>query len=216
MYSIIAEPVEQVVVESFEFHVKGVNRIPTLSELFGFRSHPAYPAARRRCERQFGTSKYIGVQVGRSSCPKMAMESYENNPEASKHKRQAYGRSAQQWREMRGISQDAMARALGLSDAKAISRRERGEAPWSLDLLEKYAEVVDAGSVMNLLSPPDRVHIAHANQANPYGTNISYHEASAKEREQLLERIKHLEEEVLHLRKSEEFLREQLKKAQGS
>jgi transcriptional regulator with XRE-family HTH domain len=145
----------------------------------------------------------------------MAMESNENNREPTKGKRQAYGRSAQQWREMRGISQEAMARSLGLRDAKAVSRLERGESPWSLELLEGWAGVVEAGSVPNLLTQPDRVHIAHANQANPYGSNISYHEASAKEREQLLERIKHLEEEVLHLRKSEEFLREQLKKALG-
>jgi hypothetical protein len=85
-----------------------------------------------------------------------------------------------------------------------------------LELLEGFAREVEAGSVANLLTQPDRVHIAHANQANPYGNNISYHEASAKEREQLLERIRHLEEEVLHLRKSEEFLHEQLKKALGS
>jgi transcriptional regulator with XRE-family HTH domain len=145
----------------------------------------------------------------------MAMESFSNNQEATKAKRQAYGRSAQQWREMRGISQDAMARALGLRDPKAVSRLEKGESPWSLELLEGWAAVVEAGSVPNLLTQPDRVHIAHANQANPFGTHITYHEASAKEREQLLERIKHLEEEVLHLRKSEEFLREQVKKAQG-
>jgi transcriptional regulator with XRE-family HTH domain len=146
----------------------------------------------------------------------MAMESYENNPDASKHKRQVYGKSAQQWREMRGISQEAMARSLGLRDAKAVSRLEKGESPWSLELLEGFAREVEAGSVANLLTQPDRVHIAHANQANPYGNIISYHEASAKEREQLLERIRHLEEEVLHLRKSEEFLHEQLKKALGS
>jgi hypothetical protein len=108
-----------------------------------------------------------------------------------------------------------MARSLGLRDAKAVSRLERSESPWSLELLEGWAGVVEAGSVPNLLTQPDRMHIAHANQANPYGSNISYHEASAKEREQLLERIKHLEEEVLHLRKSEDFLREQLKKALG-
>lgn len=50
------------------------------------------------------------------------MENKGNNHEATKNKRQAYGRSAQQWREMRGISQEAMARALGLRDAKAVSR----------------------------------------------------------------------------------------------
>lgn len=143
------------------------------------------------------------------------MESNRNNHEATKNKRQAYGRSAQQWREMRGISQEAMARALGLRNAKAVSRLEQGEAPWTLELMEGYAHEVGAGSVPSLLSQPDRVHIAHANQANPFGNNISYHEASAKEREQLMERIKHLEEEVLHLRKNEEFFQEQLKRAQG-
>ncbi len=144
------------------------------------------------------------------------MESYQNKREATKVKRQDYGKSARQWREMRGISQEAMARALGLTDAKAVSRLENGESPWTLELLEAYAHEVEAGSVPNLLARPDRVHIAHANEANPYENHISYHEASAKERDQLLERIKHLEEEVLHLRRSEEFLREQLKKALGS
>lgn len=144
------------------------------------------------------------------------MEGYVNNQEAIRDKRQAYGRSVQQWREMRGISQEAIARALGLRDAKAVSRLEKGESPWNLELLEAWAVVVEAGSVPNLLTQPDRVNNTPAFQANPFGPSISYQEASAKEREQLLERIKHLEEEVLHLRKSEEFLREQLKKAQGS
>ncbi len=136
------------------------------------------------------------------------MESYGNNREALHERRRAYGQACVKWREMRGISQVAMARSLGLNDAKAVSRLENGESPWTLELLEGISSVVEAGSVANLLTSPERVHIAHANQANPFGTNISYHEASAKEREQLLERIKHLEGEV-------EFLREELKAARG-
>lgn len=108
-----------------------------------------------------------------------------------------------------------MARALGLRDAKSVSRLETGGSPITLELLESWAAEVGSGSVTNLLTQPDRVHIAQANQADPYANTTAYHEASVKEREQLLERIKHLEDEVLHLRKSEEFLREQLKRAQG-
>lgn len=109
---------------------------------------------------------------------------------------------------MKGISQQSMALKLGLADAKTYSRYECGELPWSLELLESIAVEVEAGSISNLLTSPERVHIAHANQANNFGQHNSYHEASAKEREQLLARIEHLEGEV-------RFLREHLTRVQS-
>ena len=102
-----------------------------------------------------------------------------------------------------------MALMLGLTDAKTYSRYEGGDLPWPLELLEQVAKEVEAGSVPNLLTSPDRVNIQHANQANNFGQNNNYHEASIKEREQLLARIDHLEAEVT-------FLREQLRRSQGS
>jgi hypothetical protein len=65
---------------------------------------------------------------------------------------------------------------------------------------------VDAGSVSRLLTQPDQVHIAHANQANPFGSNISYHEAGTKERELYEARIKRLEEDVAFLRETNKTL----------
>lgn len=112
-----------------------------------------------------------------------------------------YGDAVRSWRAMRGFSQDHMARKLGLRDSKAYSRYEKGESRFDLPMLEAIAIEVEAGSVANLLSSPDKVHIDHANQANSFSTNNNYHEASAKEREQLLARIQHLEEEVIFLRK---------------
>lgn len=47
-------------------------------------------------------------------------------------RRLAYGRACCQWREMRGISQEAMPPALGLHDAQAVSRLENGHSPWTL------------------------------------------------------------------------------------
>jgi len=125
------------------------------------------------------------------------------------------GKALGKWRNMRSYSQDHMARQLGLKDSKSYSRYETGESRFDLPMLEAIAKLVEAGSVANLLNSPEKVHIEHANQANSFSSNNSYHEASAKEREQLLERVRHLEEEILHLRKGEELLRKQLEALLG-
>ena len=74
---------------------------------------------------------------------------------------------------------------------------------------------VDARAVAHLLSINWRPSSRNAPQAHSFSSNNSYHEASAKEREQLLERVRHLEEEFLHLRKGEDFLRKQLEALLG-
>lgn len=126
-----------------------------------------------------------------------------------------YGEKIRKVRVLRGYTQEYMAECLGLANPKAYSRYETGETKLDLPSLEAIAKVLGM-SLMDLLSFDEKVLFHQCNDNTVVGMHNTYHEASAKEREQLLERIKHLEEEVLHLRKSEEFLREQLKKAQGS
>jgi transcriptional regulator with XRE-family HTH domain len=137
------------------------------------------------------------------------MASEPRKAEELKARRKVYGEACRRWRDMQGISQQSMAIRLGLTDAKTYSRYEGGDLPWTLELLEQVAREVEAGSVSNLLTSPDRVSIQHANQANNFSQTNNYHEASAKEREQLLARIEHLEGEV-------DFLRDQLRRAQSS
>ncbi len=137
------------------------------------------------------------------------MEEQQALASAERTKRKVYGEACRSWRASKGISQESMALQLGLRDAKTYSRYENGESAWSLDLLENIAKVVGAGSVPALLQQPYSVHVAHSNQTNSFSENNNYHEASAKEREQLLERINHLQEEVL-------FLRRQLEAALGT
>lgn len=126
-----------------------------------------------------------------------------------------YGEKIRKVRALRGYTQEYMAERLNLSNPKTYSRYETGETKLDLPQLEAIAKVLGM-SLMDLLSFDEKVLFHQCNDNTVVGMHNTYHEASAKEREQLLERIKHLEEEVLHLRKSEEFLREQLKKAQGS
>jgi len=127
--------------------------------------------------------------------------------------RNPYGEKIRKIRGLRGYSQEYMAEKLGLSSPKAYGRYETGEAKLDMPHLEAISKVFDM-QLNELLSFDEKVLFHQCNDNNVVGMHNTYHEASAKEREQLLERIKHLEEEVIHLRKSEDFLREQLKKAQ--
>jgi len=92
-----------------------------------------------------------------------------------------------------------------MSSAKQYSRYETGESKVDMELLEKIAHEHEM-TVPELLSYDESVSFAHCKQANAFSSHSVFHEASDKEREQLLERIKHLEGEV-------DFLRKQLEQA---
>lgn len=124
----------------------------------------------------------------------------------------SYGSKIRKVRVLRGYSQEYMAEQLGLGSAKSYGRYETGEAKLDMPHLESIAKVLGM-TLMDLLSFDEKAFFAHCNQANPFGSNITYTEASQALVDELHARIKHLEEEVFHLRKSEEFLREQLKAA---
>ena len=56
------------------------------------------------------------------------------------------------WREHRGLSQDQVADAIGISKA-SVSRVENGITPYTQDVLEAYARVLDC-TVADLVSRP--------------------------------------------------------------
>lgn len=59
------------------------------------------------------------------------------------------------------------------------------------------------------------MNIQHANQANSFSQHNNNHEASTKEREQLLARIDQYEVRIAQYDTEANFLREQLRRAQG-
>ncbi len=132
----------------------------------------------------------------------------QNEKELSK---KLYGEPCRLWRTKEGLSQEVMAQQLGLRDGKTYQRYESGDSPFTLPLLEAIAQLVKAGTVSNLLSISERLSFHNSPQSHTFSSTNTYNESGAKEREQLLARITHLEEEVVHTRKSEEFLREQLR-----
>jgi transcriptional regulator with XRE-family HTH domain len=56
------------------------------------------------------------------------------------------------WREHRGLSQDQVADAIGISKA-SVSRVENGITPYTQDVLESYARVLEC-TVADLVSRP--------------------------------------------------------------
>lgn len=123
-----------------------------------------------------------------------------------------YGEKIRKVRALRGYTQEYMAEKLQLGNPKTYSRYEAGESKLDLNQLEAIADVLGM-SLMDLLSFDEKVLFHQCNDNNVVGVHNTYHEASTKEREQLLERIKHLEEEVVHLRNSVAFLQDQLRTA---
>lgn len=119
-----------------------------------------------------------------------------------------YGEKIRKVRMLRGYSQQYMAEKLRLSSPKHFSRYETGETKMDLPFMESIAEVLGM-SLIELLSFDEKVIFNHCAQHHVMGSHNTYHESGSKEREQLLERIKHLEDEVV-------FLREQLESASTS
>lgn len=58
-----------------------------------------------------------------------------------------------QWREARGLSLSQMSRRTGISKS-ALSRAETGKAPYSGQLLERYAQVIGVQPYTFLHRPP--------------------------------------------------------------
>lgn len=108
-----------------------------------------------------------------------------------------------------------MAEQLGLGSAKTYGRYETGQAKLDMPHLKSIAKVLGM-TVIDLLSFDEKAFFNQCTGAMSVNGDNTYHESSQALVDELHSRIKHLEKEVLHLRKSEEFLREQLKKAQGS
>ncbi|MFT3885905.1 MAG: helix-turn-helix domain-containing protein [Flavobacteriales bacterium] len=113
------------------------------------------------------------------------------------------GEKIRKVRDLRGYSQEYMAEQLGVSQ-KQYGRYETGDTDPGVERLESIAKLLGL-SLVDLLSFDEKIFFNQCTQPNVYGANNTYHEASEREREQLLERIKHLEEEVA-------FLREEMRK----
>jgi transcriptional regulator with XRE-family HTH domain len=111
-----------------------------------------------------------------------------------------YGEKIRKVRDLRGYSQEYMAEQLGMSSQKQYGRYETGETKLDMDHLEAIAKVLDM-SVPELLSFDEKVFFNQCTQQHVFGSHNTYHEASGKERELLMERVRHLESEVEYLRK---------------
>lgn len=111
-----------------------------------------------------------------------------------------YGDKIRKVRTLRGYSQQYMADQLGLNSQKQYGRYETGETKLDLEILEAIAKVLDM-RVADLLSFDEKVFFAHCNQANPFSSHNTYHEASEKERELLHQQVENLKSEVGYLRK---------------
>jgi len=96
---------------------------------------------------------------------------------------------------------------------KEYGRIENGGKRLTPDLLEGIAGVFEMG-VISLLSFDEKMVFNQCSQDHSqFGNGNQYHEANAALVVELKDRIKHLEDEILHLRKNEEFLQEQLNAA---
>ena len=96
---------------------------------------------------------------------------------------------------------------------KEYGRIENGGKRLTPDLLEGIAGVFEM-SVISLLSFDEKMFFNQCSQDHSqFGNGNQYHEANAALVVELKDRIKHLEDEILHLRKNEEFLQEQLNAA---
>ena len=124
-----------------------------------------------------------------------------------------YGEKIRKIRGLRGYSQEYMAEQLGLGSAKTYGRYETGESKLDVPHLEAIAKVFDM-QLNELLSFDEKMFFNQCSQDHSqFGNGNQYHGINAALVVELKDRIKHLEEEILHLRKNEEFLQEQLNAA---
>ncbi len=99
-------------------------------------------------------------------------------------------------RELKGYSQDYMAKALEISQ-RNYCRIEKNEIELSLSKLNKISEILEV-TPQQVMGFDDR--FIFSNCTNAFASNQNYYACSEQEKEQYQAQIDHLKGEVMYLR----------------
>lgn len=112
------------------------------------------------------------------------------------------GKNLRQIRELKGYSQDYIAKALEISQ-RNYSRIEQNEVELNLTKLKKICEVLEV-TPQQVLGFNEK--IIFQNCTNAFGFNENYYACSEQEKEQYKLQIEHLKGEIIFLRNQVETL----------
>lgn len=120
----------------------------------------------------------------------------------------AIGKNIRVFREIKGFTQDYMAKKIGISQ-RTYSNIEADKSKVDVDLIKSIAGVLEIDPI-TLLSFDSKTLF---NNCQNSGNLNTYHQTLAKESEAQKEHIKQLQSEVHFLREEVIFLREQVNNA---